>query len=170
MRTSLAGILALFTLLAMCPLQADGVDGKRASFIQWKPSDCTNPMMLPKDQYDASQFGKGMYRIDNVQSHGHFNNIFIIFQAANSLTPAAVPDAVESTFAIKDQKITWRTYKTVVEGRPVIRKEALMPNILPHQKQGEDSDYIWIRIDADSQQILDKLSPVAEGIIRDAAH
>ena len=40
--------------------------------------------------------------------------------------------------------------KTVVEGRAVIRKEAVMPNILPREKAGNSSDYIWIRMDADS--------------------
>ena len=44
-----------------------------------------------------------------------------------------------------------------------------MPNILPHQKQGNDSDFIWLRIDADSQEILDRLTPDAEGVIQDAA-
>ena len=63
----------------------------------------------------------------------------------------------------------WRTYKTVVEGRAVIRKEAVMPNILPREKAGNSSDYIWIRMDADSQQILDQLTPAAEEILRDCA-
>jgi DNA-binding NarL/FixJ family response regulator len=51
----------------------------------------------------------------------------------------------------------------------VIRKEAVMPNILPREKAGNSSDYIWIRIDADSQQILDQLTPAAEEILRDCA-
>ena len=102
-------------------------------------------------------------------SVGHFNNIYIIFQASGSLSSVAVTGATESTFIVKNQEITWRSYKTVIEGRSVIRKEALMSNILPHQKQDSDSDYIWIRIDGDSKQILDQLTPIAEGIIRDAA-
>jgi len=44
-----------------------------------------------------------------------------------------------------------------------------MPNILPHEKQGNGSDYIWIRVDADSQQFLDQLTPAAEEILRDLA-
>ena len=163
-------LLAALLLLGIVPLRAaDPADSKRPSSIQWKPCDCSSPLMLPKGQYDASQFGKGMYRIDNIESHGHFNCIYIIFQSGNSLEPAAVPGAVESAFTIKGQKVVWRSYKTTVEGQPVIRKEALMPNILPHQKQGAGSDYVWIRMDADSQQILDKLTPIAEGMIRDAA-
>ncbi|HUJ10813.1 MAG TPA: hypothetical protein VL171_12370 [Verrucomicrobiae bacterium] len=142
---------------------------KRPSLIQWEPYDCSKPLMLPKGQYDASQFGKGEYRIDNAMSVGHFNNIYIIFQATNSLSPASVAGATESTFTIKDQKVTWRSYKTVIEGRSVIRQEALMPNTLPHERKGAGSDYIWIRIDADSHKILDRLTPVAEGILRDAS-
>ena len=70
---------------------------------------------------------------------------------------------------LKDQTITWRTFKTVVEGRSVIRKEALLLNILPHEKKDNDSEFIWIRIDGDSQTILDQLTPVVESILRDAA-
>ena len=44
-----------------------------------------------------------------------------------------------------------------------------MPNILPHEKRGNSSDYIWIRVDADSQQVLDQLTPAAEEILRDLA-
>ena len=44
-----------------------------------------------------------------------------------------------------------------------------MPNILPREKAGNSSDYIWIRMDADSQQILDQLTPAAEEILRDCA-
>ena len=102
-------------------------------------------------------------------SEGHFNCVYIIFQATNSLDPASVTGASESTFAVKTQKVIWRSYKTVVEGRSVIRKEGLMPNILPHEKRGTDSDYIWLRIDADSQKILDRLAPVAESVIQDAS-
>jgi hypothetical protein len=162
-------LLAMALALAALNGRGDSADGKTASAIQWKPYDCSSTLMLPKGQYDASQFGKGKYRIDNRRSFGHFNNIYIIFQATNSLSPASVTNASESLFTVKDQKVTWRSFKTVVEGRPVIRKEALMPNILPHEKRGDDSDYIWLRIDADSQEILDEITPAAEEIIRDAA-
>jgi hypothetical protein len=141
---------------------------KRPASIQWKPYDCSKPLMLPATQFEVSQFAKGKYRVDGGMSEGHFNCIYIIFQGTNSLQPVAVSGATESTFTIKDQKVTWRSFKTVVEGRSVIRKEALLPNILPHEKIGRDSDYIWIRIDADSQPILDKLTPVAIGILEDA--
>src|SRR6476620_2264712 len=70
---------------------------------------------------------------------------------------------------VKDRKVMWRSYQTVGEGRAVIRKEAVMPNILPREKADNSSDYIWIRMDADSQQILDQLTPAAEEILRDCA-
>jgi hypothetical protein len=160
-------ILCILTFfVAVATVKADD---KKPSLIQWKAYDCSSPLLLPANHFDVSQFGKGKYRIDGGMSVGHFNNIYIIFQATNSLAPATVTGAAESNFTIKTQKIVWRSYKTVVEGRSVIRKEALMPNILPHQKQGSDSDYIWMRIDADSQQILDQLTPIAEGVIRDAS-
>src|SRR5258707_4939965 len=143
--------------------------GKKTAAIQWKPYDCSSPLMLPEHELDVSQFGKGKYRIDGETSQGHFNCIYIIFQRTNALDPASVPDARESSFTVKGQKVKWRTYKTTVEGRSVIRKEAVMPNILPRQKQGNDSDYIWLRIDADSQEILDRLTPDAEGVMQDAA-
>ena len=142
---------------------------KKRSAIQWKPSDCTSPLILPEGLYDLSQFGKGQYRIDGKMSAGHFNCIYFIFQPNAALNPEAVAGATESSFVVKDTKVTWRSYKTIVEGRPVIRKEAVMPNILPHEKQGNSSDYIWIRVDADSQPILDQLTPAAEEILRDLA-
>src|SRR5207248_9976221 len=106
---------------------------KKRSAIQWKPSDCTSPLMLPERLYDLSQFGKGQYRIDGKMSLGHFNNIYIIFQANGVLDPDIVSGATESTFTVKDRQVMWRSYKTVVEGRAVIRKEAVMPNILPRR-------------------------------------
>jgi hypothetical protein len=142
---------------------------KKRSAIQWKPADCTSPLMLPEDLYDLSQFGKGQYRIDGKMSAGHFNCIYFIFQPGAALNPETAAGATESSFVVKDAKVTWRSYKTIVEGRAVIRKEAVMPNILPHEKQGNGSDYIWILVDADSQPILDQLTPAAEEILRDCA-
>ena len=104
---------------------------KKRSAIQWKPSDCISPLMLPEGLYDLSQFGKGQYRIDGKMSAGHFNCIYFIFQPGAALNPEAVAGATESSFVVKDTKVTWRSYKTIVEDRPVIRKEAVMPNILP---------------------------------------
>jgi len=157
-------VIAALVAFAICHGQT-----KKRSAIQWKPSDCTSPLMLPDGLYDLSQFGKGQYRIDGKLSVGHFNAIYIIFQPASSLIPEVVTGAIESTFLVKNTKVTWRSYKTTVEGRSVIRKEAVMPNILPHEKQGNGSDYIWIRADADSQQILDQITPAAEEILRDLA-
>ena len=156
--------LSLTAAFAICSGQT-----KKRSAIQWNRSDCTSPLMLPDGFYDLSQFGKGQYRIDGKMSVGHFNNIYIIFQANGVLDPEIVSRVTESTFMVKDRKVSWRSYKTVVEGRAVIRKEAVMPNILPHENGSNNSDYIWIRMDADSQQILDQLTPAAEEILRDCA-
>jgi hypothetical protein len=156
--------LSVTVAFAICSGQT-----KKRSAIQWNRSDCTSPLMLPDGFYDLSQFGKGQYRIDGKMSLGHFNNIYIIFQANGVLDPEIVSGATESTFMVKDRKVMWRSYKTVVEGRAIVRKEALMPNILPHEKAGSSSDYIWIRMDADSQQTLDQLTPAAEEILRDCA-
>jgi len=161
---SISVLLAVLVAFAICQGQT-----KKRSAIQWKPADCTSPLMLPEGLYDLSQFGKGQYRIDGKISAGHFNCIYFIFQSGATLNPNTVTGATESSFVVKDTKVIWRSYKTIVEGRPVIRKEAVMPNILPHEKQGDGSDYIWIRVDADSQQILDQLTPATEEILRDLA-
>jgi len=161
---SMSVLLAVLVAFAICQGQT-----KKRSAIQWKPSDCTSPLMLPEGLYDLSQFGKGQYRIDGKMSVGHFNCIYFIFQPGAALNPETVAGSTESSFVVKDTEVTWRSYDTTVEGRPVIRKEAVMPNILPHEKQGDGSDYIWIRVDADSQQIIDQLTPAAEEILRDLA-
>jgi hypothetical protein len=162
---SMLVLLAVFAAVVICEGQT-----KKRSAIQWKPADCTTPLMLPEGFYDLSQFGKGQYRIDGKMSAGHFNCIYFIFQPGAALNPETVAGSTESSFVVKDTKVTWRSYNTIVEGRPVIRKEAVMPNILPHEKQGTSSDYIWIRMDADSQQILDQITSAAEEIVRDLAH
>lgn len=125
--------------------------------------------MLPEGFYDLSQFGKGQYRVDGKSSAGHFNCIYFIFQPSVALNPEVVSGATETSFKVKDTEVTWRSYKTVVEGRPIIRRETVMPNVLPHEKRDNSSDYIWIRMDADSQQILDELTPAAEEVLRDCA-
>ena len=169
-KTGAAGKKGLFLVMAVLVAFAIGYgQTKKRSAIHWKPSDCTSPLMLPEGLYDLSQFGRGQYRIDGKMSAGHFNCIYFIFQPGAALNPVTVAGATESSFVIRDTNVTWRSYKTIVEGRPVIRKEAVMPNILPHEKQGNSSDYIWIRVDADSQQILDQLTPAAEEILRDLA-
>ena len=161
---SMSVLLALLGAFAICQGQI-----RKPSAIQWKRADCTTPLILPDGFYDLSQFAKGQYRIDGKLSAGHFNCIYFIFQPGAALNPETVAGSIESSFVVKDTKFTWRSYKTVVEGRPVIRKETVMPNILPHEKQGNSSDYIWIRVDADSQQILDQLTPGAEEILRQCA-
>ena len=161
---SMSVLLAVFAAFAICQGQT-----RKRSAIQWKPGDCTTPLTLPDGFYDLSQFGKGQYRIDGQMSAGHFNCIYFIFQATAALNPEAVSGATEISSTVNNTKVIWRSYKTTVEGRSVIRKEAIMPNILPHEKRDNSSNYIWIRMDADSQQILDQLTPAAEEILRDLA-
>ncbi len=73
---SISAFLSVTIAFAICSGQT-----MKHSAIQWKRSDCTSPLMLPDGFYDLSQFGKGQYRIDGKMSVGHFNNIYIIFQA-----------------------------------------------------------------------------------------
>jgi hypothetical protein len=161
---SISALLALLVPIGVCHGQS-----KKRSAIQWKSTDCTSPLMLLEGFYDLSQFGKGQYRVDGKSSAGHFNCIYFIFQPSVALNPEVVSGATETSFKVKDTEVTWRSYKTVVEGRPIIRRETVMPNVLPHEKRDNSSDYIWIRMDADSQQILDELTPAAEEILRDCA-
>src|SRR2546430_16550459 len=109
--------LSVTTVFAICSGQT-----KKRSAIQWNRSDCTSPLMLPDGFYDLSQFGKGQYRIDGKMSVGHFNNIYVIFQANAALNPEVVSGATESTFIVKDRKVMWRSYRTVVEGRSEERR------------------------------------------------
>jgi hypothetical protein len=160
----ISALLVLIVAVGVCHGQT-----KKRSAIQWKSTDCTSPLMLPEGFYDLSQFGKGQYRVDGKSSAGHFNCIYFIFQPSGVLNPEVVSGATETSFKVKDTKVTWRSYKTIVQGRPVIRSETVMPNVLPHEKRDNSSDYIWIRMDADSQQILDELTPAAEEILRDCA-
>src|SRR5438046_10704856 len=85
---------------------------KKRSAIQWKPSDCTTPLMLPEGLYDLSQFGKGQYRIDGRMSAGHFNCIYFIFQPTSALNPEVVSGATDTSFIINNGKVTWRCSKT----------------------------------------------------------
>jgi len=159
-----------FSLLALLlAIASSNAASKKLATIQWNARDCSSPLLLPEQQFEVSQFGRGKYRVDGGMSQGHFDCVYIIFQATNSLDPASVSGAIESTFTVKSKKVTWRSFKTVIEGRSVIRKETLLPNILPHKKEGNGSDFIWVRIDSFSQPILDKLTPVAESLLQDAA-
>jgi hypothetical protein len=106
-------VIAMLVMVAICYGQS-----KKRSAIQWKPSDCTSPLMLPEGLYDLSQFGKGQYRIDGKMSAGHFNCIYFIFQPGAALNAAAVAGATESSFMVKDTKVTWRRYQTIVEVVP----------------------------------------------------
>ena len=102
-----AGRKGLFLIIALLAAFTIGYgQTKKRSAIQWMPSDCTSPLMLPEGLYDLSRFGKGQYRIDGKISAGHFNCIYFIFQPGTALNPEAVSGATESSFAVNDTKVT----------------------------------------------------------------
>jgi hypothetical protein len=140
--------------------------GKVASGCSWAPSECSNPMVLPAGYHGVAE-GQGKYRVmrDGEESSG---SIAIIFQAQGTLDPKTVAGAREAPLKIKGQQLTWRRYETEADGKPIIRKEFIMPNILPRTKTGNQADYIWVRVDAPTQQVINALSPLAHGIIRDS--
>ncbi|KKL68486.1 hypothetical protein LCGC14_2124510 [marine sediment metagenome] len=142
----------------------------REAYIQWKPLDCTEKLMLPAKIYSVSQFGRGKYRIDTRYAYGHFNNIYMIFQPEDTLDPVTVDNSEKSPFTLKGETYHWRSFRTKVEGISVIRKEIVIPNILPHQHEGSKSHYIWLRMDSYNAEINDILTPVVEAIIQNAAN
>ena len=74
--------------------------------------------MLPDGFYDLSQFGRGQYRIDGKMSVGHFNNIYIIFQANDVRDPEIVSGATESAFMVKERKVMWRVIRLSLRVAP----------------------------------------------------
>ncbi len=67
------------------------------------------------------------------------------------------------------QQFNCRVYKTqAANGKSIIRKEVLLPNFLPRSKDGNEADYIEVRIDAATQKGINTLTPVAGGILRDS--
>ena len=142
---------------------------KREASIQWKPKDCTSKLVIPKEDYAVSQFGRGKYRIDNFEiSRGHFNNIYMIFQSDKKFEYTPEKEGDITAFNLRGKIYPWRSYEATIEGRQVIRKEIMIPNLLPHEKEGSKSNYIWIRMDSFKEEYNDILSSVAEQIIIDA--
>lgn len=140
--------------------------GVAASACSWAPSECSNPLMLPSG-YHACANGPGKYRVmrDGDES---FGSIFISFQAKGTMDPETVSGSRDAPMKIKGRQFYWRVYSTEADGKPIIRKEVLMPNFLPRHKDGDLADYIWVRVDAPTQQGINTLAPVAHGIIRDS--
>jgi hypothetical protein len=137
---------------------------KMAAICSWDPGECSHPLMVPAG-YHAWENGAGKYHVAQDQARG---SIAITFQAKGTLDPERVPGARESPFRIRGRQFDWRVYKTEADGKPIIRKEIVIPNILPRDRAGDEADYIWVRIDAATQDGIDALTPVAGGIIRDS--
>src|SRR5438874_4414913 len=78
-------VIAALVAFAVCYGQT-----KKRSAIQWKPSECTSPLVLPEGLYDLSQFGKVQYRIDVQLSAGAFNCIYFVFQTTSFPNPEIV--------------------------------------------------------------------------------
>ncbi len=160
--------IIIFTSLLLISLNTFSYE-KRPASIQWKSPDVACKLIIPKEHYEMSQFGKGKYRIDNFQiSRGHFNNIYIIFQNTKNLEHEPIAPVQKKEFLLNKQPYLWRTYKTIIEGKEVTRRETILPNILPHDTEKSESNFIWIRMDVYKENYLDILTPVAEQIISDA--
>jgi hypothetical protein len=147
-------------------LKAPTGGDKVASAVTWDPDECSTPLMLPVG-YQAWENGTGRYHVSSEEAQDVSNGIAITFQSEGTMDPETVPGARETPFKIKGQEYKWRVYRTEVNGKPIIRKEMIIPNILPHAKGGTHGDYIWVRIDASTQERIDTLTPVAGGILRD---
>ena len=136
--------------------------------ITWQASECTAPLKLPEG-YMVSTDGNGTYQIASSRSSSSTDKIVIDFQSSDVLHPDPFQYLRQMPLKIKGFKATWGIYKTTDNGQSIIRKEVIMPNFLPRQRQGTGADYISVRIDANSQDGIDQLTPVAGDIIRNAA-
>jgi hypothetical protein len=151
-------------------LGTPGTVSKKPSSIGWQAGECANRLMLPGN-YEASADGNGGYEIRCVSGPGsddRHNVIRISFQSSDTINAAPVAWLRSSPLTIEGTQASWGIYRTVADGRPVIRKEVILPNFLPRHAEGHGADYIRVSIDAGSQEMIDKLTPVAGGILRDA--
>jgi hypothetical protein len=152
-------------------LGAPGTVGKEPSVIQWDSSECMNPLMLPGN-YEAIADGNGKYEIRCLTGPGPgtpgHNIIHISFQPSRLLEPAPESVLRRPPLIIGGRQMAWSVYRADSDGAPIIRKELIVPNFLPRQPRGNAADYLCVRIDADSQEMINKLTPVAGDILRDA--
>jgi len=145
-------------------------EGKHQSQVEWREEECSSPIYLP-DGYLITVDDVGKYRIfqeDSASKDNQVNCIRITFISNGALDPASVPGARAVPFKIKGQDFQWRVFKTQVSGKAVIRKEMVIPNILPRTKQDVDSGFIHVQIDAPTQEQINTLTPIAGGILRDS--
>ena len=145
-------------------------EGKYQSQVQWSEQECSNPLYLPYG-YLITVDDIGKYRVfqeGSAPDDHQANCIHITFTSNGTLDPAPILGARTMPFKIKGQQFQWRVFKTQVSGKPVIRKEMVIPNILRPTKQDKDSRFIHVQIDAETQMVIDTLTPVAGGILRDS--
>jgi len=145
-------------------------ESKHQSQVQWREQECSNPLYLP-DGYIITVDDIGKYRVfqeGSAPDDHQVNCIRFTFTSDAALDPASAPGARAVPFKIKGQQFQWRVFKTQASGRPVIRKELVIPNILPRTKQDKDSGFIHVQVDAETQMAIDTLTPVAGGILRDS--
>jgi hypothetical protein len=147
--------------------KADSGGDKTGAHGYCTPGECNNPLRVPAG-YSVTSYGKGDYSVTRTGDRP-FGSIAITFQAKGTMDPETVPGAREVPMKIKGRQFYWRVYNTEADGKPIIRKEVLMPNFLPRNKAGNEADYIWLRVEAPTQQGINTLAPVAHGIIRDGA-
>jgi hypothetical protein len=128
-------------------------------------------MVLPEG-YAASKSGNGNYEVRSApgETGNKSNVIHIVFQRNPALHAEPVTYLRQRVFKILGDENIWGIYKTATAtGAPIVRQEVLMPNFLPRRKTGDSADYLAVTIDADSQDSIDQLAPVAASILRAAA-
>ena len=146
--------------------KAEAGGDKMWAYWSCAPGECSNPMRVPAG-YSVTGYGDGEYSVTRTGDRA-FGSISIIFQANGTMNPETIPGAREMPMKIKGRQFHWRVYNTEKNGKPIIRKEVLMPNFLPRKKDGDQADYILIQVDSPTQQAINTLAPVAHGIIRDS--
>lgn len=124
---------------------------RAAEFDYFKPGERAQPLVLPEN-YLVSKYGRGLYRIDGMESHGRLNCIFLTFTA----TPPEGATAAAS--------LDWKTEQVEVEGRKIVRLSAVLANPFPREASA-DGDVLSVRIDALTPAVAEELRRVAEGFL-----
>jgi hypothetical protein len=144
--------LFIFGVLTLV-LNIRAEDEWKVSQIGFDRFESTNPLKIPKD-FAVSKFGKGKYRLDGMDSFGRLNCIFFFFE----------PVPANET---PKQELEWKEEQMDVEGKTIIRKEAVILN--PFVRQNDDSRALLrVRVDVAvaKKELAASLSQIAEQIIK----